>query len=117
MRKLRAQEKHFLEIVLAKFTAEKNLLYKVFFGEEVKDMDDGGMGSIQFYYDGVCSDEHVGRCRLEGKFLDQDKVLVVFTIFLDSRNRISEVDFWKVNFDQLISLPRDLSEICYLDED
>ena len=69
----------------------------------VEDMQDGGMGSIRF----LSGDKarHLGEAIAEAEYIDDDGVLVIIALNTDSRGRLYEIDFWKVDFSPLRSYP------------
>jgi hypothetical protein len=70
----------------------------------VRDMSDGGMGSIQF-----CPPEPkkrlYGSTIGEGSFLDEDGTLVSVSLNLDQSGDLFELDMWKVDFSPLLRYP------------
>lgn len=94
---------------------EENLLRKIFTkinyrkkGEcsleslLVRDMDDGGMGSLLFFGP---EDRKLGKLVCEGVFNDIDGIEVSFTINEDKEGYLFEFDSWKVNFEPLKNFP------------
>ncbi len=78
-------------------------------GSRVKDIQDGGMGSIRF----VHSDRRVlGKVLKESRYRDADGVLVSISLNTDERGDLFELDFWKVDFSPLrrYPTPSDLQE-------
>lgn len=68
----------------------------------VRDMDDGGMGSLKF-----ASDERrsLGSCLVEGEYVDCDGVTVSIALNADKSGRLYELDMWKVDFAPLREYP------------
>jgi hypothetical protein len=73
-------------------------------GSVVIDMDDGGMGSIQFVRESR-PERSLGACIAQAEFIDSDGVLVNIVVNLDHLGDLYELDFWKVDFSQLLSYP------------
>jgi len=71
----------------------------------VKDMLDGGMGSLRF----VSAADGGGRCFGQAgsarRFDDSDGVAVTFCLMLDNHGALYELDAWKVNFSPLKRFP------------
>lgn len=70
----------------------------------VETMDDGGMGSIQFY-----SKEEsrlFGKSVAEFYFSDSDGVHVYVSLYLDKEDNLLELDVWKVNYEPLLKYPK-----------
>ena len=78
----------------------------------VEEMPDGGMGSLRFV---VPMPENSGRRLAEvfaqGEFNDADDVLVSFTVNLDEKGRLFELDLWRVDFEPLQRLPTENIEV------
>ena len=75
----------------------------------VSDMNDGGMGSLQF--ESTRSDRSYGRTLSEGWFNDEDGFPVLVAINLDKENEIFELDSWKVDFSPRRRMPGSAAEI------
>jgi len=71
----------------------------------VKDMQDGGMGSIRFVQPDHRS---FGRAVAEAQYVDSDGIPVSITINVDEKGELFEVDFWKVDFSTLSRYPKPL---------
>lgn len=70
----------------------------------VKDMSDGGMGSLLF----LSADSRTrcfGKKIAEAEFDDEDGILVSVTINIDNYGLLFELDIWKVDFSQLKRYP------------
>lgn len=70
----------------------------------VRDMSDGGMGGLYF----LSSDDHIrvlGSVLVESEFVDDDGVLVIAAINLDSQGVPYELDIWKVDYSPLCNFP------------
>lgn len=70
----------------------------------VFEMNDGGMGSLMFYQHEF-GDRMLGGAIIEATFTDEDNVPVSLALNVDDKNRLFELDSWKVDFSQLIRLP------------
>ena len=68
----------------------------------VRDMDDGGMGSLKFAGD---ESRSLGSCLVEAEFLDRDGVPVSIALNADTYGRLYELDMWKVDFAPLQEYP------------
>ena len=68
--------------------------------QPVYDMEDGGMGSFSF----VPSRETAYPVS-KASYKDDDGVEVRITLFVDGSQQPTEVEFWKVDFERLISFP------------
>jgi hypothetical protein len=75
----------------------------------VSDMDDGGMGSLQF--ETTKPDRMFGRTLSEGWFKDEDGFPVMLYLNLDKEDDIFELDSWKVDFSPRRRLPQRQAEI------
>lgn len=71
---------------------------------KVTEMDDGGMGSLQFQYEDSL-ERAFGANISEAEFIDQDGVIVSIALLLDYHGRLFEFDSFKGDFSRLISLP------------
>jgi len=69
---------------------------------KVRDMLDGGMGSVEFFYR---EKKRLGGTLAEFQYTDIDDILVVITIYYDCDGNLYEIDFWKVDFSPLIRYP------------
>lgn len=69
---------------------------------QVRDMDDGGMGSLKFE-----GGEHrsLGSCLVEAKYLDRDGVPVSIALNSDANGLLYELDIWRVDFAPLQVYP------------
>ncbi|WP_026555420.1 DUF6984 family protein [Arthrobacter sp. 35W] len=75
----------------------------------VKDMDDGGMGSLSFQP--ATPDPRFGAMLSEGWFKDADGTPVIVSINLDRDDNIFELDSWKVDYSPLLRLPASAGDI------
>ena len=104
---LREEEKVLLKTMLAsRFDVLPQTLDKVL----VQDMNDGGMGSIEFLPDSVKSPSSA-RMLTDAEYMDEDGVPALITIYLDPQSRLNEVDFWKVDFSPLKRFPKQ-DQLC-----
>jgi hypothetical protein len=72
----------------------------------VRDMPDGGMGSIQFHKASTPPNTRkFGKQVAEGAFKDSDGVPVSVTLNLDEQGELYELDLFKGDFSPLISYP------------
>jgi hypothetical protein len=75
-------------------------------GLRVRDMDDGGMGSLQLAERGHEGDEHLfGRELAAVQFTDVDGVVVIATLYADTNGDPFELDVWKTDFSPLLRIP------------
>ena len=72
----------------------------------VRDMLDGGMGSIRFAAPGDAADRSLGGAVGELWYEDADGVPVTFCLNLDNHGDLYEVDAWKVDFSPLKRFPQ-----------
>ncbi|QES88569.1 DUF6984 family protein [Rhizosphaericola mali] len=71
----------------------------------VKDMQDGQMGSIKFIYDNNTQKRMFSKQIEEIEFTDKDNIPILVTINIDQFGDLYEVDIWKVDFSQVINYP------------
>lgn len=101
---LREEEKVLLKTMLA---SRFDVLLQTSDRVLVQDMNDGGMGSIEFLPDSVKSrSSGIVSILVEAQYMDEDGVPVLITIYLDQQGRLHEVDFWKVDFSPLKRFPK-----------
>ena len=100
-RPLRAEEKALLSALLSQcsgFHAHQDGLALA----RVKDMSDGGMGSIAF----ITHDEKsLSATVAEAEYIDIDEVPVSIVVNLDNYGRLFELDIWKADFSSLKRYP------------
>ncbi len=94
MRPIRENEKK-----LIRFLAGPNLEIP----ELVVDLKDGGMGSIKF--DLTKKENRVNQIAA-AVFTDKDGVLVDIELTSDKAGNLFELDFWKVDFSELVRYPQ-----------
>jgi hypothetical protein len=72
----------------------------------VREMNDGGMGSLELQVRGrVSSRRAFGSKAAEWQFTDEDGVVALSTLYLDAEGVPYELDIWKTDFSPLIRLP------------
>ncbi len=101
-RPLREEERELIRSLLSRVSAGatlENILATSF----VKDMDDGGMGSIRFVHS---EPRTFGKRLAEAEYVDSDGVLVSIALNADSKGQLFELDFWKVDFSRLRRYPK-----------
>jgi hypothetical protein len=102
IRRLREEEKQLL-IALLK-GARLNSLEQQIESSWVRDMKDGGMGSIEFVSRRRGSS--MGKVLAEAGYVDEDGVPVSVAVNGDDEGQLFELDFWKVDFSPLRQYPR-----------
>jgi|GEM_PF-2010379 len=100
-RPLRREEKNILTHLLINHK-NFNLYKQEINSRNVRNMLDGGMGSIEFH--SHCK-KKFGGTLAEAQYFDVDDVMVIITIYHDKYGNLYEVDFWKVDFSPLIKYP------------
>lgn len=74
-------------------------------GLREREMDDGGMGSLQLAQRGREEDEHVfGRELAAVQFTDLDGVVVIATLYADTNGEPFELDVWKTDSSPLVRI-------------
>lgn len=68
----------------------------------IKEMDDGGMGSLQF---GESRQDQLGHMVAEARFADDDGLPVFASLVLDQLGQWYELDLWKVDLSPLKRIP------------
>jgi hypothetical protein len=72
----------------------------------VKEMDDGGMGSLRLLPDEQTRERRVfGSQVSECKFTDSDGTEVIASLNLDDKGDLYELDIWKTDFGRLLRIP------------
>ena len=72
----------------------------------VKDMLDGGMGSLRFVSAADGSRRRFGQAGNARWFDDSDGIAVTYCLVLDNHGALYELDAWKVDFSPVKRLPR-----------
>lgn len=101
LRPLRLEEDSLVRALLRHVTGGEQLLRQLKHAQ-VRDMDDGGMGSLKF-----AGGEHraLGGCLVEAEYLDRDGVPVSIALNSDTDGLLYELDMWKVDFAPLQEYP------------
>jgi hypothetical protein len=100
-RLLRQEERELILSLLAQVS--NNLAIESALSEcKVKDMHDGGMGSIRFIRPNASS---FGKGLVEARYTDSDGVLVSIALNIDKSGELYELDFWKIDFSPLRRYP------------
>lgn len=70
-------------------------------------MNDGNMGSLKLCPEGIYDEkrEYIQRFVSEYEFKDKDGIDVIASLILDKEGNLYELDIWKVDFSELLSLP------------
>jgi hypothetical protein len=69
----------------------------------VSDLDDGGMGSIRF---DLGDKRQFGNELIQVNYVDDEGIDVIISLYLDDQNDLFELEFWKVNFNELKRYPK-----------
>ena len=80
---------------------------------KVRDMNDGGMGSLLLFLGGEeksYTNRGFGKQISECQFEDQDATHVIASLNLDKNGELFELDIWKTNFGKLVRIPDEISE-------
>lgn len=102
-RNIRNEEIVIINTLLSKASFEKLMVSKE---TDVKDMDDGGMGSI--YFIDKCKlqkNRKFGKKLIEAKYIDSDYTPVYFSLIIDADETLFELDIWRVDFNSLKKYP------------
>lgn len=79
---------------------------------KVKDMEDGGMGSLLLFPEGKIRKNRIfGGQISEFQFQDDDGIQVVASLNVDKNGELFELDIWKTNFSKLIRIPEKIGDI------
>jgi len=100
LRPLRAKE-YSLILALLGHAREGEQLLRQLEHAQVRDMNDGRMGSLEF----AGGRRPRGRLLVEAEYLDCDGVLVSIALDADQSGRLYELDMWKVDFAPLQEFP------------
>lgn len=101
LRPLRFEEVSLVRALLQRVTGGEQLLGQLEHAN-VRDMDDGGMGSFQF---AGGEPRAFGSCLVEAEYLDRDGVPVSIALNADTNGMLYELDMWKVDFAPLQEYP------------
>ena len=101
LRPLRPEEDSLVRALLQHVTGGEQLLHQLECAQ-VRNMDDGGMGSLKF-----AGGDHrsLGSCLVEAEYLDRDGVPVSIALNSDTNGMLYELDMWKVDFAPLQEYP------------
>lgn len=102
LRPLRIEEEALIRVLLGHVSAREWLLDQLD-GAKVRDMADGGMGSLKFAGDERRS---LGGVLVKAEYIDCDGVLVSIVLNADQNQRLYELDMWRVDFAALREYPR-----------
>lgn len=73
----------------------------------VRPMDDGGMGSLYILPKGISENNRIFGAQVsEIQFEDEDRILVIVSLNIDSNGHLFELDIWKTDFSKLIRFPK-----------
>ena len=101
LRLLRIEGDAFVRALLQHVTDSERLLRQLD-RAQVRDMDDGGMGSLEFAGDSFRS---LGWCLVKASYLDSDGMPVSIALNLDTNGQLYELDMWRVDFAPLRQYP------------
>ena len=99
-RTLRQEEVDLLRALLEGNELGTTLSTKV----RVRDLSDGGMGSIEFLSELLLERRHA-KCIAEADYMDSDGVPVSIAVNVDQHGKLFELDLWKVDFGPLRTYP------------
>ncbi|WP_441295273.1 DUF6984 family protein [Massilia soli] len=100
LRPLRPEEHSLIHALLGHVSGGDQLLRQLEHAQ-VRDMNDGGMGSLEF----AGGRRPLGRHLVEAEYVDYDGVLVRIALSSDQSGRLYELDMWKVDFAPLQEFP------------
>jgi hypothetical protein len=105
-RELRGEERALVSALASIGKIDNRLVsQKALDNARVRDMLDGGMGSIRFTVPGDGADRSFGIAAGELWHVDADGVPVTFCLNLDNHGELYEVDAWKVDSSPLKRFP------------
>ena len=99
-RNLRREEISLLRTLLKDHELGKALSTDV----PVRDLSDGGMGSIEFLPE-TDFERRKARCIAEADYMDSDGTRASFALNVDQHGRLFELDIWKMDFSPLQTYP------------
>jgi hypothetical protein len=100
MRVLRQEE---LDLLGAMLKGD-NLVASIPTDVQVRDLQDGGMGSIEFLFENVEGPRHARRIA-EADYMDSDGIPVSIGVNVDQYGKLFEIDIWKLDFGRLKTYP------------
>jgi hypothetical protein len=103
-RKLRKEEMDLIT-AMTRYSPKSSEVLRSLPERLVKDMKDGGMGSLRFKA-GDNRERRLGKKIAEAEFTDDDGVPVSAVLNLDDHGDLFELDMWKVDFSALKRHPR-----------
>jgi hypothetical protein len=105
LRKLTLKEENLISLLIHKENLNISSDWKK--NTLVFTLNDGNMGSLKLCPEGKNHEkrEYIPSFVSEYEFKDKDGVAVVASLFLDKEGDLYELDIWKVDFSELISLP------------
>ncbi|MEI7509920.1 MAG: hypothetical protein WCJ62_10710 [Flavobacterium sp.] len=105
LRKLTLKEENLIDFLIKKENLDINSNWKK--SILAFSMNDGNMGSLKLYPDGLYNEnrEYKKSVVSECEFKDNDGTNVIASLFLDKEGNLFELDIWKVDFSELLSLP------------
>jgi hypothetical protein len=103
-RKLSNDEKEVIEFLINSADSKWFSLKSDLCSINVTEMDDGGMGSLEFEV-GDVKNRMLGALICEAEFIDDDGVTVLVALNADREGRLFELDVGKVDFSKLIAFP------------
>jgi hypothetical protein len=103
-RKLTDEEKAIVTALIRAGDRKWSHLTKSLSSVKVMKMEDGEMGSLSFS-NGKNKDRKLGYVVSQAEFTDGDDIAVSVALNLDEEGQLFELDFWKVNFEELINIP------------
>ena len=95
-RPIRQDERILIEYLLSQI--DNGRKYRI--PNEVEDLDDGGMGSVQLTRNG----QHDGDL-VKVTFLDEDGQTVLIVLTRNQFDELYDLDIWKVDFSPLLRFP------------
>ena len=109
LRNVNLREPSELELKLLKLLMDKANVDLYYYKNKilVQDMNDGGMGSLTLYPDGIYIDKKkrkFGKCVSDHEYLDVDGVHVLASLYIDDSGKLYEIDSWKVDFTPLVKI-------------
>ena len=104
-RKAFLQEEKLLEFLIQKASINFPSDWK--YNLLVQPMNDGGMGSLLLFPDGITKKKRLlGDQVSEHHFKDEDGVEVIASLNVDDEGKLFELDIWKTDFSPLLSIPQ-----------